>query len=241
MNRGNVVGQVDEHYNNPRLAALFDADCPWGEDKDFYLSLPKSKPISILDIGCGTGQLSEAYAAVGHDVMAIDPAPSMLVVARGKPHGRDIEWQLATAQTFKATRKFDLIIMTGHVFQTLLRDEDIAQAFQRIAKHLKPDGQFVFETRNPEIDWFAKWSANAQIGREFVGISNKRERKIWEMNYVLPEGTLVSRSELRFSSQNAILQQLGGAGLRVQHLFGDWNSSPFDQNTSEEIIFETSL
>jgi 2-polyprenyl-3-methyl-5-hydroxy-6-metoxy-1,4-benzoquinol methylase len=232
---------IDEHYTNPRLAALFDVDCPWGEDKDFYLSLPKSKPISILDIGCGTGQLSEAYAAVGHDVMAIDPASTMLAVARGKPHERFIEWQLATAQTFKTTRKFDLIVMTGHVFQTLLCDEDVVQAFQRIAEHLKPDCQFVFESRNPEIDWFARWSAHTLIGREFVGISNKRARKIWEMNYVLPEGTLVSRSELRFSSQSAILQQLAGAGLRVQHFFGDWNSSPFDQNSSEEMIFETSL
>ena len=232
-----MVGQVDEHYSNPRLAELYDADCPWGEDKEFYLKLPPTCPISILDIGCGTGQLSEAYAALGHDVMGIDPAAAMLNVARVKPNARHIEWQLAKAQTFRTERKFDLIVMTGNALQTLLMNDDIAQTFKHVASHLKANGQFVFETRNPSINWMQKWGASAHPDRRFICVLDTKERKIFERHYILPKGDLVSRSELRFWTTSEILHWTKANGLIVQHLFGDWNREPYDPQTSEEMVF----
>ncbi|MDP8998177.1 MAG: class I SAM-dependent methyltransferase [Pseudomonadota bacterium] len=232
---------IDEHYCNPKLAALFDSDCPWGEDKDFYLALPKLAQSTILDIGCGTGQLSEAYASLGHNVLGIDPAAAMLEVARSKPHGSIIEWQQASAQNFATPHKFDLIVMTGHVFQTLLNVNDVDRSLARIAAHLKPGGQFVFESRTPNIDWFAKWKANVEIGREFIAIADTPSRKTFERKYILPDQTHVSRSELQFWSEAEIRQQLSNTGLVVRRFLGDWSGNDFDPNKSEEMIFVTSL
>ncbi|MBX3074382.1 class I SAM-dependent methyltransferase [Candidatus Obscuribacterales bacterium] len=76
----------------------------------------------ILDLGCGTGLLCNAYAERGHHVTGADPSNAMLEVARKKPFGSAIEWIQASAQSFRSSKRFDLIIMTGHAFQVLLED-----------------------------------------------------------------------------------------------------------------------
>ncbi|MCB1717865.1 MAG: class I SAM-dependent methyltransferase, partial [Candidatus Competibacteraceae bacterium] len=76
---------ADTHYEDPRLAAIYDALNPWAADTDFYLSLAPAQPARILDLGCGTGLLACAYANAGHAVVAVDPAAPMLALAREKP------------------------------------------------------------------------------------------------------------------------------------------------------------
>jgi SAM-dependent methyltransferase len=110
---------LDPHYVNPKLVELYDLTCGWSADRDFYLSLAHPSRQRILDLGCGTGLLCDAYAARNHDVTGVDPAASMLDVARRKPHGKDVEWVRSSAQTYRSEKRFDIIIMTGHAFSGL--------------------------------------------------------------------------------------------------------------------------
>jgi SAM-dependent methyltransferase len=234
----------DEHYVNPELAELYDLDSPWSADRSFYLSQAGPPPQSILDLGCGTGLICNAYAELGHNVTGADPAPAMLAAARKKPFSAKIEWVDATAQTFLSGKRFDLIIMTGHAFQVLLEDEDVRAAFETMRMHLKPGGKAVFESRNRVIDWAGEWS------REFVLDSpGETVRESWrvfpmqndrlkfESVYRFPDKTLISKSELRFMSRMEIEAHLASAGLRIESLFGAWDGSPFDEKTSKEMIF----
>jgi len=50
----------DEHYENPKLAAIYDRFCGWSRDRDFYLALAGDPPQHVLDLGCGTGLLCDA-------------------------------------------------------------------------------------------------------------------------------------------------------------------------------------
>jgi ubiquinone/menaquinone biosynthesis C-methylase UbiE len=234
----------DEHYENPRLAAIYDLFCPWSIDRDFYLALAGDPPQRVLDLGCGTGLLCDAYAARGHIVTGVDPTPAMLAVARQKPHGGAIEWVQATAQEYRSERRFDLIIMTGHAFQVLLSDDDVMAALTTMGRHLKPSGRAVFESRNPAIDWAAQW--NGAEERSYQGLTVREttevlsrvgDRVTFEQRYQLPDETLVSFSELRFLPRQAIEARLTAAGLGVEAVFGDWDSSPFDATSSHEMIF----
>ncbi|MGL4489011.1 MAG: class I SAM-dependent methyltransferase [Rhizobiaceae bacterium] len=235
---------LDEHYTNPLLAEIYDEDDGPSKDRQFYLSLPKASSQSILDLGCGTGLICNEYAGPGHLVTGVDPAPAMLDIARKKPHGDKVEWVEATAQSYESLMKFDLIIMTGHAFQVLLTDKDIAAALATIRDHLKPDGLAVFETRNPAIDWATRWNHDGVVksGGKTIGLSRrvlkaKNGRIKFETHYMLPTGTLVSISELRFLAEDEIHARLTAAGLAVEHMFGDWDASPFDHQKSEEMIF----
>jgi SAM-dependent methyltransferase len=244
MRRRRSCALPDEHYLNPELAELYDLDSPWSPDRDFYLSQAGPPPQSILDFGCGTGLICNAYAALGHDVTGVDPARAMLDVARRKPFGAKIEWVEATAQTFRSEKRFDLIIMTGHAFQVLLEDEDVRSAFETMRMLLKPGGKAVFESRNRFIDWAQEWSGEFVLGAPKGPVREswrvfpmQNDRLKFESVYRFPDKTLVSKSELRFMSRSEIETQLAAAGLAVESLFGDWSGAPFDVNASKEMIF----
>jgi 2-polyprenyl-3-methyl-5-hydroxy-6-metoxy-1,4-benzoquinol methylase len=153
----------DEHYQHPTLSGIYDTTCGWSVDRDFYLSLATRPKMDILDIGCGTGLICDAYAAAGHRVTGVDPAASMLDIARKKPFGQSIDWVEAYAQDYDSDKHFDLIIMTGHAFQVLLTEVEVTALFETVYRHLRPSGKFVFESRNPEIDWASKWANSESI------------------------------------------------------------------------------
>ncbi|PZM84316.1 MAG: class I SAM-dependent methyltransferase [Candidatus Melainabacteria bacterium] len=234
----------DNHYENPKLAAIYDLDSGWSVDRDFYLTLASDAQQKILDLGCGTGLLCDAYAAKGHDVTGVDPSAAMLDVARRKPHGAMIHWVQSFSQTFESNETFDLIIMTGHAFQVLIEDEDIRATFSTIKKLLSADGSFVFESRNPAINWASQWDYEMELTLPDRAIRESRkfleqngERMLFELKYEFPDETLTSNSELRFSKLKEIEHLLNEAGLRVGNLLGDWSGGPFNESTSEEMIF----
>jgi ubiquinone/menaquinone biosynthesis C-methylase UbiE len=233
----------DVHYENPKLAAIYDLDSPWSIDRDFYLSLAGSPPKAILDLGCGTGLLCEAYAAQGHDVTGVDPSSSMLEVGRGKPHGNKIDWVQSSAQNFQSDKRFDLIIMTGHAFQVLVEDVDVLSTFSTMRKQLKPEGLIVFESRNPEIDWASVWNYELRMETPFGTVVESRrlivmenDRMTFELRYEFPDEILFSASDLRFMSRREIEERLTSSGLRIEKVLGDWNGKPFE-TSSHEMIF----
>jgi SAM-dependent methyltransferase len=234
----------DVHYENPKLAAIYELDSGWAEDNDFYLSLAGPPPRTILDLGCGTGLLCDAYAARGHEVTGADPSPAMLAVARGKPHAGKVDWVQSFAQDYQSTKRFDLITMTGHAFQVLLDDADILATFAAMRQHLKPAGVIAFESRNPAIDWANAWrydivlkAPGATIVETRHVLARETDRMTFELRYRFPDEVLVSRSELRFLPSPSIERLLNASGLRVQKLLGDWDGSVFDPAASREMIF----
>ncbi len=234
----------DLHYEEPSLAELYDLDSGWSIDREFYLALAGADPIRILDLGCGTGLLCDAYAALGHEVTGVDPAKAMLDVARQKPNGLQMEWVQSSAQDFRSLKQFDLIIMTGNAFQVFLEDRDILATFATMRLHLAPGGTIAFETRNPAIDWPALWNGDADLkvggriirqSRRVLKTANKRIS--FDTRYALADRTLVSSSELLFLSKTEIEDRLGASGLRAEAVYGDWQSEPFDEAVSQEMVF----
>lgn len=235
---------ADAHFENAALARLYDPECGWSEDRTFYLDLAGPTPASILDLGCGTGLLLDAYAKRGHDVTGLDPATAMLEIARRRPHGNRINLIQGSAQDFSLGRCFDLIIMTGHAFQTLLSDEDIAATLACVRAHLKSGGRFVFETRNPAIDWRQRWTHRFLLETEDGQIEitriagPMRDGLIsFDVTYASPAETLSSKSTLYFPTSTKIDELALKVGFARQSFFGDWECSPFDAVLHEEMIF----
>jgi len=234
----------DKHYLHPRLVEVYDFDSPWSVDRDFYFNFAGAPPLTILDLGCGTGILSLAYANEGHRVTGVDPAGEMLRCAREKDNNHSVEWIQCAAQDFRSDKRFDLIIMTGHAFQVLLTDADILATLNVMRKHLAPAGRIVFESRNPAIDWTRDWNYRIALecphGRVVETrrlIERRDDRLSFELVYELEDETLVSASALRFLRCDRVLELLSTSGLQVVKLLGDWDHAPFDEATSREMIF----
>lgn len=93
----------------------------------------------ILDLGCGTGQLTSEMAQAGAEVVGVDCSPSMIDAARRNFPGIRFEVQDAAALPFHA--EFDAVFSNAALHW--VRDQPAAVA--GIARALKPGGRLVFE------------------------------------------------------------------------------------------------
>jgi 2-polyprenyl-3-methyl-5-hydroxy-6-metoxy-1,4-benzoquinol methylase len=217
---------------------------PLGEDAKFYLSLAGEEPCRVLDLGCGTGTLCCALAERGHRVTGVDPAAAMLAIAKKKRCAERVGWAGSSAQAYRSNERFDMIVMTGHAFQTLLTDDDMRAALETMRRHLKDDGRVAFETRNPRLDWAGEWAARqprvlaeGQIVETLKITSADGEFIVFDTCYIFPNRTLTTSSTLRFPSREGVEALIARSDLVVRDVFGDWNSGPFEAERSREIIF----
>jgi ubiquinone/menaquinone biosynthesis C-methylase UbiE len=228
-------------YRDARIADIYDLLNLLAEDGQFYLSLAGDRPISVLDLGCGTGTLACALAEHGHQVTGVDTAAAMLKRARSKPHAKKVEWVEVSAQSYRSDQRFDLIVMTGHAFQVLLTDDDVVAVLETMRIHLKQGGKAAFETRNPRVDWAREWNGRQRVVREVVEtlqVTDSDEEFIsFETTYQVGSRTLTTSSTLRFLAREKIQHLIGRSGLMVRDLFGDWEGGPFEAERSKEIIF----
>jgi SAM-dependent methyltransferase len=241
-----MSGVLSAAYAEGRLAALYDALNPPGDDTAFYLDLAGEQPLTVLDMGCGTGLLACALAARGHQVTGADPAAAMLAVARGRPGAGQVRWIQADAAGLSVPTRFDLIIMTGHVFQLLLSDGDVRAALGTLRGHLAPGGRIAFETRNPDAREWQYWTpretrqrvetAAGPAGVHYDISAVTGEFVTYETCIRFPDGEqVVVPDTLRFLGQDELAGFLAEAGLTDVTWYGDWDRSPVSP-ASPEII-----
>lgn len=243
---------VDDAFARTDLARLYDVLNPAGPDTDFYLRLAAGHS-SILDIGCGTGLLTRLYAEAGHTVTGVEPAEGMLTVAQQNDADSLVDWVAATAADFVSDRRFDLVVMTGHVFQVFLDGAETLAALKNIGRHLKPGGRLAFDSRNPLVRTFADWTEEKTRRRIAVGgvgdvdvhhqlLAVDDERVTFEsvFDFIGTARRETSDSTLRFPSQETISTLLADAGFADVTWLGDWDGSAFAADSREIIVIARS-
>jgi ubiquinone/menaquinone biosynthesis C-methylase UbiE len=91
---------------------------------------------AVLEVGCGTGQLTERLACFGFRLTAIDLGPSMINAARRRLAGSAVLFDVASFEDFAAPEaSFDLII-SGTAFHWV----DPEVRFRKPARLLRPGG-----------------------------------------------------------------------------------------------------
>jgi SAM-dependent methyltransferase len=237
---------VDRLFSDACLAALYDLFCPWSSDYDFYLRMVMSAR-AVLDVGCGTGALLHRARESGHTgrLCGLDPAVGMLRQARRRS---DIEWILGDLASVRWDRKFDLVVMSGHAFQVFVEDDDLRVSLAAIRSALTDDGRFAFETRNPLVREWERWTpanatdvtdATGAVVRMVTEVETRVDGNIVSFTHTFSSPSWdrpeVSRSTLRFLDASSLSSFLSDAGLAIEEQFGDWDRHPLT-DTSPEII-----
>ncbi|MCC9742998.1 trans-aconitate 2-methyltransferase [Streptomyces sp. MNU89] len=238
---------VDRLFSDERLARLYDRLCAGREDFGFYLPLVLSAE-SVLDVGCGTGELLRRARGAGHTgrLCGLDPAEEML--GRAARHRTDIEWVLGDLAAVGWDREFDLVVMTGHAFQVLVTDDDVRTALAAMRSALTEGGRLVFETRNPSAREWERWTPEhvveaADDTGAVVRLRSEAETPVegglvsFTQTFTSPawDGPRVSRSTLRFLDAPALEDLLTDAGLAITEQYGDWSGGPLTESSPEII------
>jgi SAM-dependent methyltransferase len=235
------------NYSDPRLSAVYDALNPPGRDAAFYISLAGEVPRSILDMGCGTGWLACDLAARAHHVTGADPARAMLDIARSRSGGDKVRWINATAADLSLETRFDLIIMTGHVFQVFLTDQDVSAVLRALRRYLAPGGRLAFETRNPAVRKWEDWTpartskhvhvpclGPVEVHHHTRSVDGPLVTYETHFDFGGPD-VVVTADTLRFMNRDELATFLADAGFGEIAWYGDWDRSAIGP-TSPEII-----
>jgi SAM-dependent methyltransferase len=242
-----VVGE--ELYRDSDLARFYDLENPWADDFDYCRRLARGCT-SVLDLGCGTGLFAATLASEGTaKIVGIDPARAMLDIAATRPGGERVLWLEDDARSLRLSDRFDLVVLTGHVFQVFLTEEDRAAVLSTIAHHLGDNGRFVFDSRNPAGSPWRKWNPTQSL-RYFKHPSlgdieacndARHQADTGIVSYdtfyrvVADDRRFSSQSKIAFPSRERIASQIEQAGLVVSQWLGDWTGTRYSQSSPEII------
>lgn len=128
------------------------------DDYRFYAALAASARVSrAVDLGCGTGTLARMLASGAASVVAVDPDPEMLRVARSRdPEGR-VDWRLGHSDVLDPGSA-EFAVMSGHVAQVFVEDGAWLAALRDLRRALLPGGLLAFESRNPGARKWEAWT-----------------------------------------------------------------------------------
>jgi SAM-dependent methyltransferase len=154
----NLIEVTDKRrfYRQPRVVAGYD-DQRFGSPSGAWVNereiatIVRRLPATgrILDLGCGTGRLSQRLAADGRDVVLLDASDAML--ARAVPLvGAPAVLADAFGLPF-APRTFDAVVALRVAFHFA----DLAGLVRSVAPILRPGGRFIFDTY--------RWSPRALV------------------------------------------------------------------------------
>ncbi len=136
----------------------------------------------VVDLGCGTGTLTELMYGRGYDMIGVDLSGSMLNIAMEKrdKSGSEILYLL------QDMRELELYSTVGTVYSVcdslnyLLEESELLEVFRRVNNYLYPGGIFIF-------DFNTDYKYREVIGDVTIAEDRQDCSFIWE-NFYDPEG-----------------------------------------------------
>lgn len=153
--------RVLHRFNPVRLAYLRDAICRHhGRDPEKPFAL---EGLSLCDVGCGGGLLSEPLARLGATVTGLDPATQNLAVARAhaEAEGVGVDYRAETIEAVVAQgRRFDVVL----IMEVIEHVPDMPAFVAAACAAVKPGGLLFAATLNRTLRSYAL----AIVGAEYV-------------------------------------------------------------------------
>ena len=129
---------------------LFMDNIPYEEWTEYVKSLLKEEGITdgiLLDLGCGTGSVTELLAKSGFDMIGIDNSEEMLDIAMEKRYesGLDILYLLQDMREFELYGTVKGVVSICDSMNYILDDDDLLDVFKLVHNYLDNDGIFIFD------------------------------------------------------------------------------------------------
>lgn len=171
------------------FASVYDTfmdNIPYGEWADYLISLLKEYGIEdglVLDLGCGTGNMTELLATHGYDMIGVDNAEEMLEIAMEKraDSGHDILYLLQDMREFELYGTVKAVVSICDSINYITEEEDLQEVFRLVNNYLDPKGIFVF-------DFNTVYKYREVLGNQTIAEDREDCSFIWDNYYYEDEG-----------------------------------------------------
>ena len=138
----------------------------------------------VVDLGCGTGTLTELLADRGCDMIGIDASQEMLNIALEKRErsGKEILYLCQDMRELELYGTAGAVISVCDSLNYLLEEEEMLRVFRLVNNYLYPGGVFLF-------DFNTVYKYETVIGDSVIAENREDCSFIWE-NYYDAEGEI---------------------------------------------------
>lgn len=148
---------------------------------EFYLDLArlhKWKGRHILDLACGTGNITLELFRQGYSVTGIDLSEDMLTMAEEKVRaaGFKADFYCQNMINFQVPGTYDLVISAFDSLNYILEERELKQAITGIHKALTPGGLFIFDVHS-------EYKFKEVFGNNTFTYSSPEYSYIWQNRY----------------------------------------------------------
>ena len=159
----------------------FMDNVPYREWADFLQEILQKEGINdglVLDLGCGTGSMTEELAGRGYDMIGVDNSEDMLEIAMEKRQesGHDILYLLQDMQEFELYGPVRAVVSVCDSVNYVTEKEELEQVFRLVNNYLDPGGIFVF-------DFNTEYKYREVLGDRTIAENREDSSFIWDNYY----------------------------------------------------------
>ena len=205
-------------------------------------------PTLMLDLACGTGEFSAAFARKGVEVIGVDISEDMLSIAREKAYdeGLDILYLCQAAEDLDLYGTVDGAICCLDSLNHITKKSELEKAIGKVSLFLEPECLFIFDVNTP-------YKHREVLGNNTFVLENDSVYCVWQNEYdekmqktnitldvFEEEDGVYTRFTEEFSERayeiTDLEELLKNSGFEVLGVFDDLTENPLTEK-SERAIF----
>ena len=225
----------------------------------FYVDAYRETPGLVAELGVGDGRIAIEAAKAGKPIVGVDSSSQMLHRCRAKARAAGVLDRLtlihADFRDFNLPQPAELITIPFHSIGHLVTMDDKREGLRHIYDQLAPGGRLIFDHFVFDLEAARSRYGVANLRAEYTNPETGRDTLLWVTSRFEPEtqririitwtdeidgvGVMVRRQyrRLTFSwlepPQTRML--LEETGFEIEALYGDFDHSPFSDDSPEQI------
>jgi ubiquinone/menaquinone biosynthesis C-methylase UbiE len=219
-------------------------------DVPFWRRVASNAEGQVLELGCGTGRVTIPLAKSGVDVVGVDRSQAMLDRARTRAPRAVSFVRTDIRQLPFCRRSFSMVIAPYGVLQSLIRERDLKNTLDSVARVIARGGTFGIDLV-PDVPNWREYDDKVQLrGRATGGVhltlvesvrqDRRRRLTTFEQQYIERRKGRETRHRFALTFRTLTVDEMRGrlerAGFRVDSVLGDYHGRPWDERADVWII-----
>ena len=164
-----------------RVYDLFMDNIPYEEWGRYLCGLLRRYGVEdglVLELGCGTGAMTEVLSDQGYDMIGVDNSVEMLEIAQEKKvqSGHDILYLLQDMREFELYGTVKAVVSVCDSMNYITDETELLEVFRLVNNYLDPRGIFVF-------DFNTEYKYRELLGDRVIAEEREECSFIWDNYY----------------------------------------------------------